>query len=425
MSNIPEYGSMSERKKTAPAGFGVSFSGKDATCNSSISSLSGPWTPMRPKKKKSNWPPGRPEENAENQSSQEQKPKRTQPKPTRWTNFTSTTTSTTSTTSTTTTTSSSRKESTPQSVGPSAKNHHPCQKAKQTPIWDPKQAAFRALGNVASFTVCRLQLNVLYIICFQFYDMSLVMNQVYSSHVTSCHVTSCHVHHYMVVCFGWLCACKKTEDSDTLSYPISQSWAAAYQKGGHANGELDWRLCWCWQRNLICLPATLVSQTASFVMSVTLLTVYCLPLFKCNSAARSWTMLNSVNVSTQDSSHDQRLHSWCQGFTHRKKWANIEWKFSGESGSAWVTMSYFKKEKQKSEWSRLHWLAKWATNWRPSQDTQWSNCGGAYKVSKPKRGIPADSLQGPDCDYASSPGCDCLLDDVFFRRAFPDKDTIS
>ena len=35
------------------------------------------------------------------------------------------------------------------------------------------------------------------------------MNQVYSSHVTSCHVTSCHVHHYMVVCFGWLCACKK------------------------------------------------------------------------------------------------------------------------------------------------------------------------------------------------------------------------
>ena len=141
-------------------------------------------------KRKNNSPPGRPEENAVNQSSREQKPQRTQPKLTRWTNFTST-----STTSTTTTTSSSRKESTPQSVGPSAKNHHPCQKAKQTPIWDPKQTAFRVLGNVASFTVCRLQLNVLYIICFQFYVMSLVMNQVNSS----------------------------SKDYDTLSYPISQS----------------------------------------------------------------------------------------------------------------------------------------------------------------------------------------------------------
>jgi DNA primase len=76
-------------------------------------------------KRKNNSPPGRPEENAVNQSSQEQKPQRTQPKLTRWTNFTSTST---------TTTSSSRKESTPQSVGPSAKNHHPCHKAKQTPI---------------------------------------------------------------------------------------------------------------------------------------------------------------------------------------------------------------------------------------------------------------------------------------------------
>ena len=82
-------------------------------------------------KRKNNSHPGRPEENAVNQSSQEQKPQRTQPKPTRWTNFNSTSTSTTSTT---TTTSSSRKESTPQSVGPSAKNHHPCQKGKQTRI---------------------------------------------------------------------------------------------------------------------------------------------------------------------------------------------------------------------------------------------------------------------------------------------------
>ena len=174
-------------------------------------------------------------------------------------------------------------------------------------------------------------------------------------------------------------------------------------------------------------------------MSVRLLTVYCLPLFKCNSAARSWTMLNSVNVSTQYSSHDQRFHSWDARGSHIEKnepTFNIEWKFLGESnmwtvasGPAWVAMSYCKKEKQKSEWSRFHCfsgLAKWATNWRPSHDMQWSNCGGAYKVSKPKRGIPADSLQGPDCDYASSPGCDCLLDEVFFsRRAFPDKDTIS
>ena len=124
-------------------------------------------------KRKNNSPPGRPEENAVNQSSQEQKPQRTQPKLTRWTNFTST-----STTSTTATTSSSRKESTPQSVGPSAKNHHPCQKAKQTPIWDPKQTAFRVLGNVASFTVCRLQLNVLY-------------NTVYNLFSVLCH-EHCH-----------------------------------------------------------------------------------------------------------------------------------------------------------------------------------------------------------------------------------------
>ena len=133
-------------EKTVPAGFGVSFSGKDAKCNKIISSLTEPWKPIRQSgQKKNNSPPGRPEENAVNQSSQEQKPQRTQPKLTHWTNFTST-----STTSTTTTTSSSRKESTPQSVGPSAKNHHPCQKAKQTPIWDPKQTAFRVLGNVAS-----------------------------------------------------------------------------------------------------------------------------------------------------------------------------------------------------------------------------------------------------------------------------------
>ena len=55
MSNIPEpkkYGSMSQRRKTVPAGFGVSFSGKDAKCNKIISSLTEPWKPIRPKKKK-------------------------------------------------------------------------------------------------------------------------------------------------------------------------------------------------------------------------------------------------------------------------------------------------------------------------------------------------------------------------------------
>ena len=106
-----------------------------------------------------------------------------------------------------------------------------------------------------------------------------------------------------------------------LWYPIVSylTILAAYQKGGHANGELDWRLWWCWQRNLICPPATLVSQIASFVMSVRLLTVYRLPLFKCNSAARSWTMLNSVNVSTQYSSHDQRFHSWDAKGSHIAK----------------------------------------------------------------------------------------------------------
>ena len=144
-------------EKTVPAGFGVSFSGKDAKCNKIISSLTEPWKPIRPKKKKQ-FTPGPPrrkrgeskfagakatahpaQANALDklQQHQHQHP------------------------STTTTSSSSRKESTPQSVGPSAKNHHPCQKAKQTPIWDPKQTAFRVLGNVASFTVCRLQLNVL------------------------------------------------------------------------------------------------------------------------------------------------------------------------------------------------------------------------------------------------------------------------
>ena len=248
MSNIPEpkkYGSMSQRRKKQYQPVLVYHSAeKMQNAIKSFPALLSHGN-QSGQKRKSNSPPGRPEENAVNQSSQEQKPQRTQPKLTRWTNFTST-----STTSTTTT-SSSRKESTPQSVGPSAKNHHPCQKAKQTPIWDPKQTAFRVLENVASFTVIRLQLNVLYIICFQFYVMSLVMNQVNSS----------------------------SKDYDTLSYPISQSEAAAYQKGGH-DGELDWRLWWCWQRNLICPPATLVSQIASFVMSVRLLTVYCLPLLK-------------------------------------------------------------------------------------------------------------------------------------------------
>ena len=78
------------------------------------------------------------------------------------------------------------------------KNHHPCQKAKQTPIWDPKQTAFRVLGNVASFygmsTATECTVKILCIICFQFYVMSLVMNQVNSS----------------------------SKDYDTLSYPISQ-----------------------------------------------------------------------------------------------------------------------------------------------------------------------------------------------------------
>ena len=39
-------------EKTVPAGFGVSFSGKDAKCNKIISSLTEPWKPIRPKKKK-------------------------------------------------------------------------------------------------------------------------------------------------------------------------------------------------------------------------------------------------------------------------------------------------------------------------------------------------------------------------------------
>ena len=44
----------------------------------------------------------------------------------------------------------------------------------------------------------------MYIICFQFYVTSLVMNQVNSSHVMSRHVmsrhvTSCHVHHSMAM----------------------------------------------------------------------------------------------------------------------------------------------------------------------------------------------------------------------------------
>ena len=46
-------------KKTAPAGFGVSFSGKDAKCNKIISSLTEPWKPIRPKKKKQ-FTPGSP-----------------------------------------------------------------------------------------------------------------------------------------------------------------------------------------------------------------------------------------------------------------------------------------------------------------------------------------------------------------------------
>ena len=37
-------------EKTVPAGFGVSFSGKDAKCNKIISSLTEPWKPIRPKK---------------------------------------------------------------------------------------------------------------------------------------------------------------------------------------------------------------------------------------------------------------------------------------------------------------------------------------------------------------------------------------
>ena len=137
-----------------------------------------------------------------------------------------------------------------------------------------------------------------------------------SRHVMSRHVMSIII--WLFVLVGCVHA-KGSKDYDTLSYPISQSEAAAYQKGGHANGELDWRLWWCWQRNLICPPATLVSQIASFVMSVRLLTVYRLPLFKCNSAARSWTMLNSVNVSTQYSSHDQRFHSWDAKGSHIAK----------------------------------------------------------------------------------------------------------
>ena len=40
---------------------------------------------------------------------------------------------------------------------------------------------------------------------------------------------------------------------------------------------------------------------------------------KSNSAARSWTMLNSVNVSTQYSSHDQRFHSWDAKGSHIAK----------------------------------------------------------------------------------------------------------
>ena len=156
MSNIPEpkkYGSMSQRRKKQYQPVLVYHSAeKMQNAIKSFPALLSHGN-QSGQKRKNNSPPGRPEENAVNQSSQEQKPQRTQPKLTRWTNFTST-----STTSTTTT-SSSRKESTPQSVGPSAKNHHPCQKAKQTPIWDPKQTAFRVLGNVASFTVCRLQLK--------------------------------------------------------------------------------------------------------------------------------------------------------------------------------------------------------------------------------------------------------------------------
>ena len=154
--------------------------------------------------------------------------------------------------------------------------------------------------------------------------MSRVLSWIKSIQVTSCHVMSCHVmsRHVMsiIIWLFVLVGCvhaKGSKDYDTLSYPISQSSAAAYQKGGHAYGELDWRLCWCWQRNLICPPATLVSQIVSFVMSVRLLTVYSLPLFKCNSVARSWTMVNSVNVSTQYSFTKRNVLPWFPGSSIR------------------------------------------------------------------------------------------------------------
>ena len=169
-------------------------------------------------KKEKQFTPGSPRRKRSESKFAGAKSQRTQPKPMRWTNFTRTST-TTSTTSTTTTSSSSRKESTPQSVGPSAKNHHPCHKAKQTPIWDPKQTAFRVLGNVASLKVCRLQLNVLYIYIYIYKLFSVLCHGPCheSSQFKSCHVMSCHVHHYMVVCFGWLCACKRFQ---RLWYPI-------------------------------------------------------------------------------------------------------------------------------------------------------------------------------------------------------------
>ena len=52
-------------EKTLPAGFGVSFSGKDAKCNKIISSLTEPWKPIRPKKKKQ-FTPGSPRRSTSN-----------------------------------------------------------------------------------------------------------------------------------------------------------------------------------------------------------------------------------------------------------------------------------------------------------------------------------------------------------------------
>ena len=143
-------------EKTVPAGFGVSFSGKDAKCNKIISSHTEPWKPIRPKKKKQ-FTPGPPRR------------KRGESK------F-----------------AGAKATAHPAQANPLDKlhqhqhhqhhhHHQQFQKGKHAPkcrpkrkkpppvpksqanpnLWDPKQTAFRVLGNVASFTVCRLQLNVL------------------------------------------------------------------------------------------------------------------------------------------------------------------------------------------------------------------------------------------------------------------------